>query len=53
MVKNRGILPGGYSDIVTQRKELRDIVFSVWPACTEADPEHPDRAFTVSESFIY
>ena len=31
-----------------QRKELRDIVFSVWPACTEADPEHPDEPFRVS-----
>lgn len=47
MVRNRGILPGGYNDIVKQRKELRDIVFSVWPACTEPDPEKPDRSFRV------
>ena len=36
------------ADIVEQRKELRDIVFTVWPACTEADPEHPDQPFRVS-----
>ncbi|RAL40320.1 hypothetical protein DM860_006390 [Cuscuta australis] len=43
MVKNKGFLPSGPSEIHIQRKEIRDIVFSLLPACTDPDPEsnHP------------
>ena len=37
MVKNKGFLPSSPSEVVLQRKQLRAIIRSIWPACTEAD----------------
>ncbi len=49
-----GVMPHtfqhGVRDIGAQRKQLREIIFSCWPACSAADPEHPDMPFTVSQN---
>ncbi|PHU19834.1 Sterol 3-beta-glucosyltransferase UGT80B1 [Capsicum chinense] len=37
MVKNKGFLPSGPSEIPTQRNEMKEIVYSLLPACKEAD----------------
>lgn len=37
MVKNKGFLPSGPSEIPVQRKELKEIIYSLLPACTEPD----------------
>eukprot|EP00271_Cylindrocystis_brebissonii_P022128 TRINITY_DN8349_c0_g1_i2.p1 TRINITY_DN8349_c0_g1~~TRINITY_DN8349_c0_g1_i2.p1 ORF type:complete len:608 (+),score=78.01 TRINITY_DN8349_c0_g1_i2:160-1983(+) len=39
LVRNKGILPGRPADIPRQREQLRQIIFSTWPACTEPDTE--------------
>ncbi|KAL9662587.1 hypothetical protein QQ045_027420 [Rhodiola kirilowii] len=39
MVKNKGFLPSGPSDIPIQRNQIRDIIFSLLPACQEPDPD--------------
>lgn len=39
MVKNKGFLPSGPSEIPIQRKQLKEIIFSLLPACKEADPD--------------
>lgn len=39
MVKNKGFLPSGPSEIHTQRNHLKDIIFSLLPACQDDDPE--------------
>ncbi|KAH9288833.1 hypothetical protein KI387_032950, partial [Taxus chinensis] len=36
MVKNKGFLPSGPSEIAIQRKQLKAIIYSLLPACTEA-----------------
>uniref|UniRef100_A0A0D6QXT0 sterol 3beta-glucosyltransferase n=1 Tax=Araucaria cunninghamii TaxID=56994 RepID=A0A0D6QXT0_ARACU len=36
MVKNKGFLPSGPSEIPIQRKQLKSIIYSLLPACTEA-----------------
>ncbi|CAK9207628.1 unnamed protein product [Sphagnum jensenii] len=46
MVKNKGFLPSGPSEIATQRKQIKSIVHSLLPACIEPDmdsglPFHP------------
>lgn len=46
MVKNKGFLPSGPSEISVQRKQIKAIVHSLLPACTEPDmdsgvPFHP------------
>lgn len=38
MVKNKGFLPSEPSEISTQRRQIKDIIFSLLPACTEPDP---------------
>lgn len=35
MVKNKGFLPSGPSEIAIQRKQLKAIIYSLLPACTE------------------
>ncbi|XP_051121447.1 sterol 3-beta-glucosyltransferase UGT80A2-like isoform X2 [Andrographis paniculata] len=39
MVKNKGFLPSGPSEIHIQRNQIKDIIFSLFPACTNPDPE--------------
>uniref|UniRef100_A0A2C9VF44 Uncharacterized protein n=1 Tax=Manihot esculenta TaxID=3983 RepID=A0A2C9VF44_MANES len=39
MVKNKGFLPSVPSEIPIQRHQIRDIIFSLCPACEEPDPE--------------
>ncbi|CAH9080524.1 unnamed protein product, partial [Cuscuta epithymum] len=39
MVKNKGFLPSRPSEIHIQRKEIKEIIFSLLPACTYPDPE--------------
>jgi len=39
MVKNKGFLPSGPSEIPIQRKQMKDIIFSLLPACKEPDPD--------------
>ena len=34
-------------DVGEQRRQLREIIFSCWPACSAPDPEHPDVPFMV------
>ncbi|KAI8539467.1 hypothetical protein RHMOL_Rhmol09G0185400 [Rhododendron molle] len=38
MVKNKGFLPSEPSEIPNQRRQIKDIIFSLLPACTEPDP---------------
>lgn len=37
MVKNKGFLPSGPSDIPIQRNQIKEIIYSLLPACTEHD----------------
>ncbi|KAK8448388.1 hypothetical protein SEVIR_7G038400v4 [Setaria viridis] len=39
MVKNKGFLPSGPSEIAIQRKQIKEIIFSLLPACKDADPD--------------
>lgn len=39
MVKNKGFLPSGPSEIYIQRNQIRDIIFSLHPACVDPDPD--------------
>uniref|UniRef100_A0A7N0SVU0 sterol 3beta-glucosyltransferase n=1 Tax=Kalanchoe fedtschenkoi TaxID=63787 RepID=A0A7N0SVU0_KALFE len=39
MVKNKGFLPSGPSEIPIQRKQIKDIVFSLLSACQDPDPD--------------
>lgn len=39
MVKNKGFLPSSPSEISIQRHQLRDIIFSLLPACQNPDPD--------------
>nr|AZQ26942.1 UGT80A25 [Avena strigosa] len=39
MVKNKGFLPSGPSEIPIQRKQMREIIFSLLPACKDPDPD--------------
>nr|AZQ26941.1 UGT80A24 [Avena strigosa] len=39
MVKNKGFIPSGPSEIPIQRKQMREIIFSLLPACKDPDPD--------------
>nr|XP_043612642.1 sterol 3-beta-glucosyltransferase UGT80A2-like [Erigeron canadensis] len=39
MVKNKGFLPSDPSEIQIQRSQIKDIVFSLLPACIDDDPD--------------
>lgn len=39
MVKNKGFLPSEPSEIQIQRNQIKEIVFSLLPACTSPDPD--------------
>ncbi|CAN1217815.1 Sterol 3-beta-glucosyltransferase UGT80A2 [Linum perenne] len=39
MVKNKGIVPSERSEILLQRKQIREIIFSLYAACKDPDPE--------------
>jgi len=39
MVKNKGFLPSDPSEIPIQRNQMKEIIFSLLPACKEPDPE--------------
>lgn len=39
MVKNKGFLPSGPSEISIQRNQIKEIIFSLLPACKEPDPD--------------
>lgn len=39
MVKNKGFLPSGPSEIPIQRQQIKEIIFSLLPACKEPDPD--------------
>lgn len=39
MVKNKGFLPSGPSEVRIQRSQIRDIIFSLYPACKDPDPD--------------
>lgn len=37
MVKNKGFLPSGPSEIPIQRNQMKEIIYSLLPACKEPD----------------
>lgn len=39
MVKNKGFLPSGPSEIQIQRNQIKEIIFSLHSACIDPDPE--------------
>ncbi|XP_010547048.1 PREDICTED: sterol 3-beta-glucosyltransferase UGT80A2-like isoform X2 [Tarenaya hassleriana] len=39
MVKNKGFLPSGPSEIPIQRNQIKEIIYSLLPACKEHDPD--------------
>lgn len=39
MVKNKGFLPSGPSDIPVQRNQIKEILDSLLPACENDDPD--------------
>ncbi|XP_041016496.1 sterol 3-beta-glucosyltransferase UGT80A2-like [Juglans microcarpa x Juglans regia] len=39
MVKNKGFLPSDPSEISIQRNQIKEIIFSLLPACMESDPD--------------
>lgn len=40
MVKHKGFLPSGPSEIPIQRNQIKEIIFSLLPACRDPDPEY-------------
>ena len=49
-VENRGIVPGPKQlpQIPGQRRQLREVIWSCWPACSAPSPHTPDVPFTVT-----
>lgn len=43
----RGLLPTHPEDIPENRRQLKDIIFSTYAACTEPDPEGEGKEFLV------
>ena len=39
MVKNKGFLPSVPSEIPVQRQQIKEIIFSLLPACEANDPD--------------
>ncbi|GFP90099.1 sterol 3-beta-glucosyltransferase ugt80a2 [Phtheirospermum japonicum] len=39
MVRHKGFLPSGRSEIHIQRQQIKEIIFSLLPACTHPDPD--------------
>lgn len=39
MVKNKGFLPSGPSEIHIQRNQIKEIIFSLHKACQAPDPD--------------
>ncbi|MBA0659528.1 hypothetical protein Goklo_011659, partial [Gossypium klotzschianum] len=39
MARNKGLIPSGPGEISIQRKQLKSIIESLLPACTEPDIE--------------
>ncbi|CAL1363100.1 unnamed protein product [Linum trigynum] len=39
MARNKGLIPSSPGEILIQRKQMKDIIESLLPACTEPDPE--------------
>ncbi|CAI0559587.1 unnamed protein product [Linum tenue] len=39
MVKNKGFLPSEHSEIMVQRQQMREIIFSLYAACKDPDPQ--------------
>lgn len=37
MVRNKGFLPSGPSEILIQRNQMKEIIYSLLPACKEPD----------------
>ena len=52
-VEHRGVMPslvpkpGSYLQIVDQRKQLREVIWSCWPAVSQPSPHQPDLPFAV------
>lgn len=40
MVRNKGFLPSGPSEIPIQRSQMKDIIYSLLPACKEPDMDN-------------
>ena len=39
MVKNKGFLPSEPSEIQIQRRQIKEIIYSLLPACIDHDPD--------------
>lgn len=37
MVRNKGFLPSGPSEILIQRNQMKEIIYSLLPACKDPD----------------
>ncbi len=44
--------PSGARQIPEQRRQLKDVIWSCWPACSAPSPEQPDLPFRASTSNV-